>query len=157
MAQPTQHKSGKDSKHMQPSTQAKNGGAAPAKAAAPAPAVTSKGAEAARVFAPEDGSGTAAKPEAAAEAAAEAAVPQLSPDEKRRLFEAVIQAEQGIRAAEQAVKDARAACSLRVKEVIAAMGGKHGPWRYKGELLRARVRNDLAYFLRPDDLDVEDI
>lgn len=136
---------------MQPATsaQSKNGGK-------PAPAVETKGgakpAES-RVFTDEPATGTTAK----AEPVEAAPVPQLSAEEKRRYFDAVLAAEAEIKAAEQRVKDARQACSTEVKKLIAAMGGKHGPWRYKGELLRARVRNDLAYFLRPDDLDVEDI
>lgn len=133
---------------MQPSTATQKNGSKPA----PAPTAAAAKPDA-RVFTEESGSGTAAKPEAAESAP----VPQLSPEEKRRYFDAVLAAEADIRAAEQRVKDARLTCSAKVKDLIAAMGGKHGPWRYKGELLRARVRNDLAYFLRPDDLDVEDI
>jgi hypothetical protein len=133
---------------MQPTTSAQKNGGKPAPAAVKPDAKPD-----ARVVTDEAASGTAAKPEAV-EAAP---VPQLSPEEKRRYFDAVLAAEAEIRAAEQRVKDARLACSGKVKDLIAAMGGKHGPWRYKGELLRARVRNDLAYFLRPDDLDVEDI
>jgi len=144
MASTTTHqKSHKDSKPMQTTTSGKTNGGKPADQKS-----TEK-----RAFSPEPESGTTAKVEAVEVAPA----PVLSPEEKRRHFDAVLTAEAKIRAAEQGVKDARLECSLRVKELIAAMGGKHGPWRYKGELLRARVRNDLAYFLRPDDMDVEDI
>lgn len=151
MASTTHHKSHKDSKRMQPQT-SKNGGATPVKGA-PSPAATSKAVpNPVSVFRAEEGSGTVPAPDAAVEAA-----PALSPEERRRVFAEAIAAEKAIEAAEQAVKEARLACSVKVKAVIDGMGGKHGPWRYNGELLRARVRNDLAYFLRPDDLDVTDI
>ncbi len=122
-----------------------------------------------RHFTDEAGSGQLEKPAAAdstAPAADPAAVDEtpakvLTPLEKRALFDAVFATERGIEDAEAAVKIAAGKRTEAVKALIAGMGGKLGPWKVKdwkddtAKTMRARVRGDTAYLLRPDEADVE--
>jgi hypothetical protein len=133
----------------QPSHNKNGGKAAP-------PAMASKPTDATRVFTEEEDSGAIPKPKEEPKEAEN--LPELTPEQKRALFDAVFLAEKAIATAEAAVRDAQKARSARVKELIHGMHGKLGPWRVNGGvMLRARVRGDSAYLLRPDEADVEEI
>lgn len=96
---------------------------------------------------------------------------ELTREQKHALFEDVFAAEAGIKKAEEAVKAAAAVRTAKVKALIAGLNGfatweqlaasdikpKLGMWRVNGVQLRARMRGDSAYLLRPEDSDVEDI
>jgi hypothetical protein len=78
---------------------------------------------------------------------------QLTREQKLALFEAAFAAEKEVKKAEEAVKALELVLSDKIKLIIAALDGKQGPWNVLGERdLRARMRGDIAYFLRRDDV-----
>ncbi len=84
---------------------------------------------------------------------------QLSKEEKRALLEKVFSCEAAIDTAEEAVKLAKAANSVAVRELVAKAGS--GPWKVDGVLIKARLYgkdgNDYACLVRPNDTSVEEL
>ena len=128
-------------------------------------------ARALEVKAPDSAATPAGKPEPAVEvkrAAPEAAAApapvilvagELTREQKLALFAAAFEAEKKVTEAEKAVETAALVLSEKIKTLITALGGKQGPWNVRefNEFgIRARFRNDVAYFLRQTD-NVDDI
>jgi hypothetical protein len=76
----------------------------------------------------------------------------LTREQKLALFADAFAAEKEVKKAEAAVETAALVLSDKIKLIITALGGKQGPWNVFDERdIRARMRGDIAYFLRRDD------
>jgi hypothetical protein len=81
----------------------------------------------------------------------------LSREQKLALFHKIFEVEKRINDAKAVQEAAGLERTKAVLELITAYGGKLGKWTVDGVGLKARIRGDGAYLLRPDEEEADNI